>query len=111
MGSKVTKRDIFHSEIYYNTSNQRPQRVPAGGGEGLQRLGDSPRHSCVSRADESSEKMDCSFQIFCDLPANLAPCLNLRRGTESWPISYSKQGPKRPKSGPRTAQPGDNAAN
>lgn len=38
VGSKVTKRDIFHSEIYYNTTNQRPQRAQAGGGD-LQRPG------------------------------------------------------------------------
>lgn len=62
---------------------------------------------CLQDRDEGSEKMDL-FHIFCDLLASLASCLNLRNGTESWPISYSKQGPKHPKSGPRrTACPGD----
>lgn len=32
VGSKVTKHDVFHSEIYYNTTNQRPQRAWARAG-------------------------------------------------------------------------------
>lgn len=31
VGSKVTKRDIFHSEIYYNTIDQRPVGQTGGG--------------------------------------------------------------------------------
>ena len=39
--SKVTKRDIFHSKIYYNTTNQRPQRV-----------WDPSSHSFISRTEK-----------------------------------------------------------
>lgn len=34
MGSKVTKHDIFHSEIYYNTTTGGPRKEPGGGGMG-----------------------------------------------------------------------------
>lgn len=36
VGSKVTKHDIFHSEIHYNTTNQRPQKEPSVGGRGVE---------------------------------------------------------------------------
>lgn len=32
MGSKVTKHDVFHSEIYYNTTTRGPRKEPGGGG-------------------------------------------------------------------------------
>lgn len=68
-------------------------------------------HNCFSRAEMGDLKRQTSLLKSCYLE-NLAPCLNLGGGVESWPISYSKQGPKTPESGPRrTVQPGDNAVN
>ena len=62
-GLQVTKCDIFYSEIYYNTTNQRPQRIQLV--VAVCRFSGALATAASPGQRQGSEKMGWLFQSFC----------------------------------------------